>query len=102
MAQWVWFDGSIALIKELDETTDFCEIQVMYRNPRRFQGKITWSLSDESCATSLSNTREMTEHSVHEIRDNVFIIDDGDDDYTPSSDESEAESEFDELEEEVY
>lgn len=98
--QWVWFDSSIAIVKELDESTDFCELQVLYRNPRRFQGKVTWSLSDESVATSLSNTRDVTEHIISEIRPNIFIIDDGDEEYVPSSDESDAESEFDDLEEE--
>ena len=101
--QWVWFDDSIALVTEIDEDTDFCELRVLMQNPRRFQGKVTWSLSEEATATSLSNTMDMYEHKISEIRPYVFIIDDGDGDYQPSSDEeSDAESELDELEEEEY
>ena len=100
---WVWFDNSIALVTEIDEDTDFCEIQILQQNPRRFQGKITWSLSNESTATSLSNTTELYEHKITEIRLGVFIVDDGDEDYSPSSEDvSDAESELDDLEEEEY
>jgi len=100
---WVWFDNSIALVTEIDEDTDFCEIQILQQNPRRFQGKITWSLSSESTATSLSNTTELYEHKITEIRLGVFIVDDGDEDYSPSSEDvSDAESELDDLEEEEY
>jgi hypothetical protein len=99
--QWVWFDDSIALVREVDEDTDFCELRILMENPRRFQGKVTWSLSENATATSLSNTMDMCEHKVTEIRPDVFIIDDGDEDYQPSSDEeSDAESELDDLEEE--
>ena len=46
---------------------------------------------------------DMHEHNISEIRPGLFIIDDGDEDYHPSSDEeSDAESELDELEEEEY
>jgi len=99
--QWVWFDDSIALVTEVDEDTDFCELRVLMQNPRRFQGKVTWSLSEEATATSLSNTMDLYEHKISEIRPDIFIVDDGDEDYQPSSDEeSDAESELDELEEE--
>ena len=96
--QWVWFDDSIALVTEVDEDTDFCELRVLMQNPRRFQGKVTWSLSEEATATSLSNTMDLYEHKISEIRPDIFIVDDGDEDYQPSSDEeSDAESELDEL-----
>ena len=100
---WVWFDNAIAYVTEIDDDTDFCEIKILDQNPRRFQGRITWSLCEESIATSLSNTTDLHEHKVTEIRPNVFILDDGDEDYEPSSDEeSDADSELDELEEEEY
>ena len=99
--QWVWFDDSIAIVTEVDEDTDFCELRVLMQNPRRFQGKVTWSLSEEATATSLSNTMDLYEHKISEIRPGLFVVDDGDEDYQPSSDEeSDAESELDELEEE--
>lgn len=97
---WVWFEDSIAYTKEIDPDTDFCELQVLQQNPRRFQGKITWSLSDESYVASLSSTRDVTEHKITEIRPYLFIIDDGDEDYDPSSEESSGSSELDNLEEE--
>lgn len=100
MNNWVWFEDSIAYIKEIDQDTDFCEVQILYKNPRRFQGKITWSMSDESYVTSLSNTRDVTEHKITEIKYGIFIIDDGDEEYIPSSEESSEESELDNLEEE--
>lgn len=88
MSSWVWFEDSIAYTKEIDPDTDFCEVQVLYQNTVRFQGKTTWSLTEESQVTSLSSTRDVTEHKITEIKYGIFIVDDGDEDYTPSSEES--------------
>lgn len=96
MNSWVWFEDSIAFTKEVDPDTDFCELQILYQNPKRFQGKITWSLGDESHVASLSSTRDMTEHKITEIKYGLFVLDDGDDDYIPSSsEESSDDSELD-------
>ena len=101
--QWVWFDDEIALVTEIDDDTDFCELKTLMQNPRRFQGKVTWSLNEYATATSLSNTMDMHEHRITEIRSDVFVVDDGDEDYEPSSEEeSDAESEVDDLSEEAY
>lgn len=97
---WVWFDNQMALVSELDSDTDFCELHILRQNPKPYQGKVTWSLSEEATATSLSNTMEMYEHKISEIRPYLFVVDDGDEDYQPSDEESEAESELDELDEE--
>jgi len=100
MNNWVWFEDSIAYTKEIDPDTDFCEVQILYQNPKRFQGKITWSLTEESQVTSLSSTRDVTEHKITEIKYGLFVIDDGDEDYDPSSEGSSEESELDNLDEE--
>ena len=100
--QWVWYEDSIAYTKEIDYDTDFCEVQILEQNPRRFQGKLTWSLSHESYVTSLSNTTVMSEHRISEIRPGLFIVDDGDEDYVPSEEESSDDSELDDLDQEDY
>jgi hypothetical protein len=98
---WVWFDDMIALVTEIDEDTDFCELRTLSQNPRRFQGKTTWSLDEGAIATSLSNTMDLYEHKITEVRMNVFIVDDGDEDYTPSSEEeSGTDSDLDDTSEE--
>ena len=102
MNNWVWFEDSIAYIKEVDPDTDFCEVQVLYQHPKKFQGKIIWSLTEESQVTSLSSTRDVTEHKITEFKYGMFVIDDGDEDYNPSSEESSDESELDNLDEEDY
>ncbi len=103
MNNWVWFEESIAHIKEVDVETNFCELQILHQNPKKFQGKVTWSLSEESHVTTLSETRDVTEHKITELKYGVYVIDDGDEDYIPSSEEeSSGESELDDLDEEDY
>lgn len=98
MDHWVWYQDQISLIVEHDESTDFCELKVLREYPRTYQGKKIWTLSEENILSSMSETRECTEHDITEIRDGIFIVDDGDVEYTPSDTDEESDEDYNDSE----
>ena len=97
--EWVWFDNQIALVVEHDNATDFCELQILAEYPRKYRNLTVWVLADDHTLAAMADTRPCTEHTIDEIQEGIFIIDDGDMDYVPSTDESESSSEDDDYEE---
>ena len=98
MDHWVWYQDEIALVVEHDESTDFCELKVLCEYPRQYQGKKIWVLAEENTLSSMSETRECTEHDITEIRDGIFIIDDGDVEYSPSESDEESDEDYNDSE----
>ena len=98
MDHWVWYQDEIALVVEHDESTDFCELKVLCEYPRQYQGKKIWVLAEENTLSSMSETRECTEHDITEIRDGIFIIDDGDVEYSPSDTDEESDEDYNDSE----
>ena len=103
---WVWYDNKIALVSDADAETDFCELCVLIKNVYTFYGQTCWSLENNTQIVSLSDTTDCSEHVIHEVREGLFVIDDGDEDYSPSSQSSSSTSDEDDydtqLEEEEY
>tara|TARA_R110002074_G_scaffold50892_3_gene128879 strand:+ start:244 stop:579 length:336 start_codon:yes stop_codon:yes gene_type:complete len=93
---WVWFENQIALVVEHDNATDFCELQILIEYPRKYRNLTVWVLAEDHTLSTMAHTRPCTEHTIEEIQEGVFVIDDGDMDYVPSTDESESDSEYDE------
>ena len=97
---WVWYNDQIALISEHDIETDFCELCILIKNVHTFYDKTCWRLNDTTEIVSLSDTADCTEHTIHEVREGVFVVDDGDEDYSPSSESSSSTEDDDEYESE--
>jgi len=100
MSRWVVYEDEPALLLSFDESTDLCEIQKLIRNDKTYQGKITHSLYDDPEVVPYSAiTSPRGDFSVAQYFDDIFVINDGDEDYEPSE-ESDSENSSFSLEEE--
>ena len=85
MSRWVNYEGELALLVAYDESTDLCEIHRLTRNDRTYQGKITHSLSDDIEVVPYSEVETPKEDpQVTQYFDDLFVLDEGDEDYFPS------------------
>ena len=100
MSRWVVYEDEPALLLSFDESTDLCEIQKLIRNDKTYQGKVTHSLYDDPEVVPYSAvTSPRGDFSIAQYFDDIFVINDGDEDYEPS-DESDSENSSVSLEEE--
>lgn len=83
MTPWVWYENSLARVESRDHGSDFCVINMLRR---RSQDLFTLEL--QPVIVGSGDIIECTEHEISEIRDNVFMIDGGDEDYSPSTSSS--------------
>ena len=98
--EWVWYDDKIALVRNLEPKTGFCELQILEKQAGTPDGISTWDMSlDVSTLANIADTRPMVEHEIEEIRPGVFLLDEGDVTYEPSAEDSNSETD---LEEEEY
>lgn len=92
MSRWVLYEDDVALLLSCDESTDLCEIQRLVRNHKSYQGKITHSLYDEVEIVPYSEIESPRgELAVTQYFDDLFVLNDGDEDYCPSPEESDSE-----------
>lgn len=91
---WVWHQNEIALVVDHNDDNDFCELKILKQYPREYQGKKVWVLSEENILSTMSDTTPMDEHVITEIRDGIFILDDGDEDYVPSESDEETDEDY--------
>ena len=92
MSRWVVYEDEPALLLSCDESTDLCEIQRLSKNSRQYQGKITHSLYDNPEVVPYSQVESPRgEFTVSQYFENLFVINDGDEDYSPSEEESDSE-----------
>ena len=88
MSRWALYEDDFVLMVSSDESTDLCEIQRLSKNGRQYQGKITHSLCDDVEVvpySALESPREDTE--IVQYFDDLFVLNEGDEDYVPSDDE---------------
>ena len=89
MSRWVNYEGELALLVAYDESTDLCEIHRLTRNGRTYQGKVTHSLSDDIEVVPYSEVENPPEDpQVTQYFDDLFVLDDGDEDYFPTAEDS--------------
>ena len=98
--KWVWYQENLALVTNYDPATDFCELIILLKNVRKHKGLTTWSLDERVVLGSIHETRPCTEHTIKEFKGNLFVVDDGDEDYIPSSEDEEDDYDVDSAEEE--
>ena len=92
MSRWVLYEDDVALLLSCDESTDLCEIQRLIRNHKSYQGKVTHSLYDEVEVVPYSEIESPRgELAVTQYFDDLFVLNDGDEDYEPSGGESDSE-----------
>ena len=85
MSRWAIYEDDFVLMVSSDESTDMCEIHRLSKNDRQYQGKITHSLCDEVEVvpySALESPRE--EPDIVQYFDDLFVLNDGDEDYVPS------------------
>ena len=92
---WVWYQDAIALIQVHDSTTEFCELQILEKNCKKYNGLTSWSFDDRVTIANIHETRPCTEHVIRQVKDNLFLIDDGDEDYVPETDSGEEDEDED-------
>ena len=80
MADWVWYDNRLARVESRDPGSDFCVINMLRQTSVDF-----FALEPQPVLVSAGDIRDCVEHEISEIRDNVFLVDGGDEDYVPSS-----------------
>lgn len=95
---WVWYQENITLVTNHDTATDFCELIMLLKNNRKYKGITTWSLDERVILANIHETRPCNEHTIKEIKENLFVIDDGDEDYIPSSEEDDDDDDYSEEE----
>lgn len=92
MSRWVIYEEEPALLLACDETTDLCEIQRLTRNYKTYQGKTTHSLHGEAEVVPYSQVEDPdSSFTISQYFDDLFVINDGDEDYCPSPEESDSE-----------
>jgi len=96
---WAWYNDEIALVVEVDDESGFCELQLLQKNSRDYQGKQTHLLDETKTLASLTDVDPYPDIVIEEIKYDLFIVDDGDEDYVPSDSES-SESDVSDMEDE--
>tara|TARA_R110002074_G_scaffold9897_3_gene38555 strand:+ start:1154 stop:1480 length:327 start_codon:yes stop_codon:yes gene_type:complete len=101
---WAWYDGKICLVSDQDLETGFCEVQILSKSGTKDYDRNIWILSEDRQVVSMSEIRDCDTHLIEEIAEGIFIIDNGDEDYCPSTESSsEDESvEYDSTESDDY
>jgi hypothetical protein len=97
--EWVWYENKIALVMSHEPMTGFCEIQVLEKHDGASGGITTWEVEAGPIISNMAELRPVVEHEIEEIREGIFILDEGDTTYEPSSEDSASETD---LEEEDY
>lgn len=85
---WAWYDDKICLVSDQDLETGFCEVQILIKSGTKHYDKDTWILSEDRQVVSMSETSDCDNHIIEEIAEGVFIVDNGDEDYYPSTQSS--------------
>jgi|TARA_R110002074_G_scaffold7504_1_gene32018 hypothetical protein len=83
MAEWVWYESKLARVESRDPGSDFCVINILRQTSVDF-----FTLEPQPVIVSSGDIRDCVEHEISEIRENVFLVDGGDEDYLPSSSSS--------------
>lgn len=98
--EWVWYDDKIALLMSHEPNTGFCELQILEKNNACTVNSVSiWEMKGDTIIANMTELKPMIEHEIEEIRTGVFILDEGDTTYEPSSEDSISETD---LEEEDY
>jgi len=79
----VWYEKQLARVESRDPGSDFCVINMLRRTSVDF-----FTLEPQPVIVGSGDIRDCVEHEISEIRENVFLIDGGDEDYSPSSSSS--------------
>lgn len=98
--KWVWYQENIALVTNHDIATDFCELVILVKNYKKYKGLTTWSLDERVVLANIHETRPCNEHTILELKENLFVVDDGDEDYIPSSEDEDEDDDAYSAEEE--
>jgi len=83
MTPWVWYENNLARVDSRDPGSDFCVINMLRRRSHDL-----FTLELKPVIVGSGDIKDCTEHEIAEIRDNVFMIDERDENYSPSSSSS--------------